>query len=1057
MLLAFAILSIHPVFCQPYYFSHYQVENGLSNNAVMCSLQDNHGFMWFGTRDGLNRFDGLLFKVFRNDPENINSIGSNGITSLYEDERNRIWVGTEKGIYKYEEETERFSQLKIAGNYSIRNLKVIRGDIWYISLYTLYRYNEKTGILKSFTIDKEVTAYCLMNDNALWIATSSGTIALYDDKKDTFTEYKLFSESPKSESKWIESIFNTGKGLLLIGTSNGGLKSFDIKTSSYKDILTYNPDKTEIIIREIIAANPDEYWIASQSGIYILNLKTGKYKHLTREQNDPYSLSDNIVHTLCKDKEGGIWAGTYFGGVNYFPKQYVTFKKYFPRSCSNSISGYAVREICNDRNGSIWIGTEDAGLNKFDPGTGLFKNFNTGTNKESVSFSNIHGLLIIEDKVWVGTYLHGLDVLDVKTGKKTRHYTTTNSAIGSNFIYGIFKTRSNEVIILTDKGLYEYLPSIDDFALIKAVKKVFYRTLCEDRDGTIWAGTYGDGVFYYNNKTGKHGQFTFGAGRPYSLPSNLINKIFEDSNGNIWIATDGGLCKYDKKLERFDRYTAVNGMPSNVMYSILEDNNKNLWVSTSKGLVCFLPVTKAIKIYTISDGLLTDQFNYSSGYKDGKGQMYFGSVKGLVTFYPDSIKNDTFSPPVFLTGFQVYNKELPIDKERSPLKKSISFTKSITLAYSQSSFSIDFAALSYTAPATNRYAYKMEGLDKDWTHLETNRKAYFTELNPGTYTFKVCVFTGNTGKQGKPGILSITILPPLWKTWWAYALYVIAIVSLIYTAIQYFITRSKDKNKRYLERLKFEKERENFHDKMEFFTNVAHEIRTPLTLIKGPMENIMDRADVMPLIRTSLEIMNKNTDRLLHLSNQLLDFRKVEMNGFRLNLLKEDICALLNEHYISFRTIAEQKKINLTVNYPKSFYAYVDAEAFNKIVSNLWDNALKYTKSAVHVSLSTFNDNNDMFSITFKNDGFLLPADMSEVIFKSFYRAKETAGLPGTGIGLTLSRSLAELHGGTLKMDFHDVSMNTFIVTLPVKPPVLTNKTSLHYLYDNETHHSTGR
>jgi ligand-binding sensor domain-containing protein/signal transduction histidine kinase len=1020
------------VFSQPYYFTHYQVENGLSNNAVMCSLQDHYGFMWFGTRDGLNRFDGLSFKIFRNNAGNPKSIGSNAINCLYEDDSNHIWVGTEKGIYKYNEANEQFTQLKAAGNYSIRNLKVRGDDVWFISLYTLYRYNEKTGEQKTYKVGNEMTSYCLMNDNTLWISTAAGTLVHYNNTNDTFTEYNLFNKSPNAVSKSIESIFDTGTGTLLIGTLNEGLKSFDINTSSYKDIFTLNPDKTEIIVREIIAVTKEEYWIASQSGIYILNIKTGKYKNLAREQNNPYSLSDNIVHTLCKDKEGGIWAGTYFGGINYYPKQYVTFKKYFPASVSNAISGYAVREICNDKEGNIWIGTEDAGLNKFNPVTGLFTIYNTAINKESVSYSNIHGLLVNDDKVWAGTYLHGLDILDAKTGKRIKHYNTGNSSLGSNFIYSLYKLHSGNIMVATDKGVYEYLAGKDSFKMVNEVRKVFYRTIYEESDGTIWAGTYGDGVFFYNNKTGKHGQFLSVANNPDSLPGNLINKIFEDSKHNLWFATEEGIASFDKKQNSFKKFTTANGLPSNVTYSILEDNNNNLWISTSKGLACFSPASEEIKVYTKANGLLTDQFNYSSGYKDEKGQMYFGSVKGLVTFYPDSIVNNTFSPPVFLTGFQVYNKELLIDEAGSPLTNSISFTGSVTLTHAQSSFSIDFAALSYTAPGTIKYAYKMDGLNKNWTYLESNRKAWFTELNPGTYTFKVSAFTSNNVNYGQPALLTIKILPPVWKTWWAYLLYTVILVLLSYTIIRFFINRSKEKQKRKLERLEFEKQQEIYNDKVQFYTNIAHEIRTPLTLIKGPMENLMDMADEMPKIKSSLELMDKNTDRLLYLSSQLLDFRKAEMNGFHVNFAKEDISLLFKEHYLNFKRVAEQKKINLEVHYPESFFAFVDAEAFNKIMNNLWDNTLKYAASKATIKMTSADG--ESYTFVFKNDGHLIPKETGELIFKSFYRAKETAKLPGTGIGLTLSRSLAELHEGTLMMDFADADVNTFILTLPINP-----------------------
>lgn len=993
----------------------------------MCSMQDHHGFMWFGTRDGLNRFDGRSFKVFKHNATDTNSIGSNAITCLSQDNENHIWVGTEKGIYKYDETTESFSQLKVAGDASIRNLKVRGDEIWYISLYTLYRYNIKTGERKTFIIDQEVTAYCFLKDESLWITTSAGIVAKYDPSKDSFIRHNLFDKSRHSVSKWIESIFDTGTGILLVGTSNEGLKTFNINTFEYKNILTFNQDQTEIIVREILALSQNEYWIATQSGIYILDLRTGAHKNLTREQNDPYSLSDNIVHSLCKDKEGGIWAGTYFGGINYYPRQYITFRKYYPFASRNSISGYAVREICNDNDGNIWIGTEDAGLNKYNPGTGTFRQIKT------ISYSNIHGLLVHGENVWVGTYLHGLDIINARSGKKIAHFNTGNSNLGSNFIYSIYRTPQDEIFIATDKGLYKYLPVENDFKLVTQVKKVFFRALHQDKEGTTWAGTYGDGLYYFNERTGKTGQFLSDPSIPSGIPGNLINKIFEDSRGNLWLATEAGLARHIKGTTKFENISTEDGLPSNVIYSLQEDGKGLLWISTSKGLVSYSPSTKEIRVYSKSHGLLTDQFNYNSGYKDKNGQLYFGSVKGLISFYPDSIKEHDYAAPVFLTGFQLNNEELGINKKGSPLAESISFTRKMVLSHDQSTFSIDFAALTFTSPNTVNYVYKMEGLDDKWTRLQTNRKVYFTELKPGEYTFIVAAIIGNTGKQGQPATLTIKILPPLWKTWWAYTLYVLSAITIAMLVIRHFSKRSKEKNKAALERMEFEKERENYKDKIQFFTNVAHEIRTPLTLIKGPMENIMEKADQIPLIRSSLDIMNKNTDKLLHLSGQLLDFRKVEMNGFRLNLSREDISELLKEQHQSFSVIARQNNINLSLYCPKSFYAHIDLEAFNKILSNLWDNAVKYAQSTVIVTLE-IEDSQGAYTITFKNDGYLVPKEMREEIFRSFYRAKETSRLPGTGIGLTLSRSLAELHAGTLVLAEPGDNMNTFVLRLPVDP-----------------------
>jgi ligand-binding sensor domain-containing protein/signal transduction histidine kinase len=1028
----FFVLSSNLSFCQTFYFSHYQVENGLSNNAVMCSLQDQNGFMWFGTRDGLNRFDGVSFKIFRNNPNNPSSIGCNAIESLFEDKNKRLWIGTEKGIFLYDSQKEKFTQLKIAGNTSIRTLKVIDSNIWFISLYTLYCFNEKTGHLKRFKINKEVTSFCITKNNTLWVSTSAGFIAKYNELSESFTEFNIFYRSPTAESKDVESIFDTGSGILLIGTLNQGLKSFNTETLKYKDILSFNPDKSEIIVRQILPVSPLEYWIATQSGIYILNIQTGQYLNLKKEFNNPYSLSDNIVHTLCKDREGGIWAGTYFGGINYYHKQFNTFKKYYPKYLNNSISGNAVREICIDHNGNLWIGTEDAGLNKLDPITEKFTNYSPANNKNTISYSNIHGLLITNNELWVGTYLHGLDILNINTAKRIRHYSTANSSLGSNFIFSIYKTRDNQIIVATDKGLFQYLPNKNDFKLITLVPNYFFRTIYEDNSGTIWAGTYGDGIFYYNTKSGKHGQYLYESQNKSSLVNNVINKIYQDSKGYLWIATEGGLCKYLDNTKSFERYTTENGFPSDVIYTMLEDTKNNLWISTSKGLVCFSTINKSINVYTKSNGLITDQFNYNSACKDSKGQMYFGSVKGLITFHPDLIVNNPFSPPVFITGFQVFNKELLIDDKDSPLNISIAFTKEITLSNTQSSFSIDFAALSYIAPDKSQYAYKMDGLDKDWTYLKTNRKVYFTKLNPGKYTFKAKVLSSFTSKDGGPAELIINILPPFWKSWIAYLIYSILTILLSYLIIVYFVSKSRANHKRKLEIIQSEKEKENYTDKINFFINIAHEIRTPLTLIKGPMENIMESVNEVPMIKSNLEIMNKNTDKLLHLTNQILDFRKIEMNGFRFNFSSEDISKILLDQFESFKPIAEQQKKNITLDNRISIFAFIDLEAFNKIISNLLDNAVKYSHSKIEVILTLDATDTKKYTIIFKNDGYHIPEEIREKIFQSFYRAKETSKLPGTGIGLTLSRLLTEMHGGTLKLDNTEQDLNVFILTLPI-------------------------
>ena len=1032
------ILLLKPAFGQPYYFRHYQVENGLSNNAVICSVQDKHGFLWFGTKDGLNRFDGYSFKVFRADPDKPGSIGGNFINSLYEDRNGVLWAGTEKGIYRYDATTESFSLLKTNRTRPVTDIRMDgKGNLWFISDFLLIKYNEAKNRIVFYPINLhfEATSLCVSPDGTLWASTASGFLVRYNEAENSFTKYNQFAHSPKPVSNWIEEIYSTSEGTILVGTSNQGAKAFDPATKTYKDLLTYNPDKTEIFVRNFVQTGTDEFWIATESGIFIYNLKTGKFNNLQKKYNDDYSISDNAVYTFCKDKEGGIWAGTYFGGINYYPKQYTPIKKYFPKIGENSISGNVVREICEDNSGNIWIGTEDAGLNKLDIATGKITHFLPTGAPGSISYSNIHGLLVHENELWIGTFEHGLDIMDIRTGKVVRHYVSSDkNLLKSNFIYCIYKASSGEIMLGTTRGVYAYNKEGDEFIPLPGLPQFnWYTTILKDKEGTIWAGTFGNGVNYINTKTRKAGNLRYDAKDKNSLSSDRVNCIFEDSYRNLWFATEGGLCKFNRKTNDFKRYTTANGFPSNFTISILEDEEKNLWISTTKGLVRFDPGSEELNVYTKSNGLLTDQFNFSSGFKDAKGKMYFGSAKGLICFKPSDFNKNIYAPKVYITGFQVNNKDLAISKKGSPLKRSITYTDKIVLKNNESNFSIDFAALSYTAPEMAQYTYKMEGLDKDWIFLETNRKAYFTGLPAGDYLFRVKAANSSGVWNEEETSLIIEVLPPWWASWWAYCIYVIAGVVIVILGVRNYHARIEEKNRRKIELLEAAKEKEIFQAKIEFFTNVAHEIKTPLTLIKGPLEKVIKKANDFPEVNNSLKIMEKNTNRLIDLTNQLLDFRQTEINGFSLSFVKADISELLKETYISFKSLAEQKELSFTIKLPRAkVYGFVDVEALNKILSNLFSNAIKYADKKVQVHLMPFKTGDNYFTIEIKNDGYLIPYEMKDKIFEPFFRLKVTEKQKGTGIGLALSRSLTELHKGILELKEPDHNMNVFLLQLPV-------------------------
>lgn len=1028
---------------QSYYFTHYQVENGLSNNAVICSLQDRNGFLWFGTKDGLNRFDGYSFKIFRNEAGDSNTVGSNYIYSLHEDKAGVLWVGCDRGLFSYDATTESFRKVPGA---PLTEVLDIQGDdnggIWFNSRLILYYYHPATKKLRKFDQPGHlnVSSICAISNGERWLATSDGTVHKLLPDGPLTEGYDVFDHSGPSVINWIEKISDAGNGNILVGTSKQGAKLLNTKTGIYKDILNHTADEPEIFVRDFIQASENEFWIATEAGIFIYNNLNGTYVQLKKSYNNPYSISDNAVYTFCRDKEGGIWAGTYFGGVNYYPKAYTSFKKIFPQSGSNSISGNAVREIVSDNEGNLWIGTEDAGLNKLQLSTGVFTHYTNNAATKAISASNVHGLQVYGDELWVGTFHRGLDVLSLKSGQRLRHYSTaTHNNLRSDFIYCFLTTTSGKLLVATDRGLCWYNKEKDDFDVFNELPENFYTILYEDRFGTIWAGTYADGVHWYNSKTGKSGQFRYEPGKPGALGGNRVNWICEDSRQQLWIATEGGLCKFDSSSEDFKVYTTKDGFPSNIMYAVLEDGKHNLWVSTSKGLVRFDALNGNITVFTRAHGLLNDQFNYNSAYKDPKGRMYFGSVKGLVSFHPDEfIKND-FILPVYITGFQVYDKELAINKEGSPLQQSISYTETITLSHNQSSFSIDFAALSYTAPDMTEYAYRMEGLSKEWTYLKTNRKAYFTKLSPGTYVFHVKASNVGGEWKCKPASLTIRILPPFWASPWAYLLYAMLAAGLVITLIRSYHRRTEQKNKRKLEILEHEKEKEIYQAKIEFFTNVAHEIRTPLTLIKGPMELVIKQIQSVPAVSNNLHIMKRNIDRLLDLTTQLLDFRKTETKGFSLSFVKANVAELVNDAYLRFKPAADQKGLSFTLDSPSELFAYIDAEAFNKIMSNLLDNAVKYGDKKVHIALLNGKNPETSFCLEIANDGYIIPATMNTKIFESFFRMDEHGEQAGTGIGLALSLSLAELHKGSLYLKDSDGFMNVFVLELPIHQEIEFN------------------
>jgi len=1006
-----------------------QVEDGLSHNSVICMLQDSKGFMWFGTKDGLNRYDGYNFKTFQHIPGDAKSIGSNFIRCLYEF-NDYLWVGTDTGLFKYDEKTESFSIIEASRNLPILSVESnVNGSLWFIAAGTLYKLERGKINARPEKFDQLHATYLTHNSKGEVFVASPNDLFKYIPENNSFQKISL--NFGNRAQVIITAIAVDGTNTLLIGTKSHGAFTYKLSNKTLQPLFPDN--ENPLFVRNFLKKGNNELWIGCESGIFVYDIKKGTYQNFKKNYGNPYSLSDNAIYSLVLDKEGGVWAGTYFGGVNYYPKPFTPINRYFPRVGENSISGNAVREVKKDNFGNLWIGTEDAGLNKLNLKTGTFTSYSTGSNSGSLSHYNIHGLLANGNELWIGTFEHGLDVMNIKTGKIIKHYSTGQGqgSLKSDFVFYIYKTRTQDILVLTSSGIHIYMPKTDSFKLLDGFPEMHHYTYCiEDHDGTLWAGTYWDGLYYYNPKTKMKGYYRYERDKSSSISCNEINGIFEDSNKRLWVTTENGLNLLNRKTNTFKSYMKADGFPSNVTYAMLEDKNKKLWISSSNGLIKFDPKINDIKVFSKSNGLLSDQFNYCSAFQDINGEMYFGSVKGLISFNPAEFTQNTYSPPLYITDIFINNEDVPVGKENSPLQKSILFSHDITLNNHQSTFRLEFASLSFTSAEMTKYWYKIEGLNDSWVALGKNHEVNFTELPAGNYVFKVKALNSYGVWSKNHRVLTITILPPFYGSKIAYTLYLIILLVIGYFSLRYYHRYTRGKSNLRIRQLENDKEREIYQAKIEFFTNIAHEIRTPLTLIKSPLEKLLKQKYKTPEIPKNLGIMEKNTNRLLNLVNELLDFRKAEMKNLKLSFVQANISDILLETYESFSQLIQDKNLKLEIiERNKNVVAFVDVEALRKVLSNLFSNAIKYSKQQVQIIIDTDDTH---FWVVVKNDGEIIPPHLRKKIFEPFFRLPADSHSAGTGIGLSLAHSLIELHNGQLTIDADDITMNSFVLQLPI-------------------------
>jgi signal transduction histidine kinase/ligand-binding sensor domain-containing protein/AraC-like DNA-binding protein len=1045
---------------------------GLSSSIVSSIAQDNYGFMWFATEDGLNKYDGYKFTVYKYNYNDPNSLADNFVSDIKNfNESNQLWIATNNGLDLFDYNNERFIHFtsKVNDTTSLINNLVTKiakandGNLW-IGTYGggISHFNIRTHIFKRILNvpgslgnfnDNKVMALLEDSYGIVWVGSQDAGLDAYDTRKNKVIHY---GKGPKGNSSLpsdiINVIFEDRDHNVWIGTNNG-LSFFKRSANQFITFnhIPINPHSiSSNIVKTIMQDHRGVFWVGTQSGglsrfqlneDMIVSPKNASFDNIY-ESDDETGLSYSTVYSSFEDRDHNLWIGTYSGGINFISNTPDRFMKLQQRKqLINGLSYHKVWGICDDKEGNIWIGTDGGGINKFNTTSGITEVYrHSETDSRSVSDNAILcALKDHTDNLWFGTYSGGLNRYDPRTGKFIRfqHHTEDSASLSSNDVRVIYEDTQNNLWIGTNGGgLSLFLPSKNKFKNFDLPKLGILgnsvRAIMQDKDGGYWIGTYGNGLHYLSQGFTKILHFNHKPGDISSLGHRTVFSIIQDQKGRIWIGTEGGgLSLYLPESGKFRNYDEKNGLANNIVRAILEDHSGNLWLSTNNGISCFSPQKEYFNNYDIQDGLPPGEFSDGSSLF-ARGTMYFGNMNGLCYFSPEAVEKKVSQPKVHIVGLQLFNKNVKIrsgDFQDSPLLHSIIETNEIDLNYKQSVFTIEFSALHYIAPEKIQYAYMMEGLENEWNYSGNQRTANYRNLKPGHYTFKVKATNVKTVWGDSYTSFFINVQPPFWKTWWAYLIYVVVISSLIYLIFRYYTYEELLKRNLVLEKITRQKEQQLNQEKIRFFTNITHEFRSPLTLIIGPLEDLLRERNLAAPIGRKLLIIYRNSHRLLDLIDKLLEFRKVETGAMKLKIAKGNVVNTLKEICFPFREIFAEKSIEFTLISPiNEIELWYDAEKLFIIINNLLSNAHKYTPEKGKVTLEISYDpvRGEAVFIKVKDTGVGIPQIHQTNIFDQYYRIEGIKGVKGSGIGLALTKNLVELHKGEITVESEESKGSCF-------------------------------